>query len=121
MTRRSGVAIPDTGEHRAFESQKTSTSKVSFVVKVAGTVLRAAFVACLLLITFRVSMPQNETIWTAYDTPGDLVRLMLGIGICIWIAAQLFRPVRDARGYYTWLYFGVAAVPVSLLCLIYVW
>ena len=31
----------------------------------------------------RVSLPQSETIWTAYETPGDLVRLWLGIGVCM--------------------------------------
>src|SRR5580698_9868021 len=80
---------------------------------VGGLTLRAVFIACLLLITVRVSMPQNETIWTAYDTPGDLVRMLLGFAVCVWIAIQFFRAPTDARSYRTFLYFGLAAVPFA--------
>jgi hypothetical protein len=48
------------------------------------------FIVALLLVTLRVSMPQSETIWTAYETPGDLVRLGLGLAVCIWAVSQLF-------------------------------
>jgi len=30
----------------------------------------------------RVSLPQSETIWTNYDTPADLLWLVLGLGAC---------------------------------------
>ena len=66
-------------------------------------------------------MPQSETYWSAYETPGDLVRLVLGIAVCIWLVVQLFRGPRDANGYRTWLYLGLAAVPFALICLIAVW
>ncbi len=90
-------------------------------LRVAGATLRALFIACLLLITFRVSMPQNETIWTVYDTPGDLVRLILGFAVCVWIAIQLFRAPSDARSQRTFLYFGMAAVPFAALCAYAIW
>ncbi len=87
----------------------------------AGSVLRAVFIACLLVITVRVSMPQNETIWTVYDTPGDLVRLLLGVAVCLWIAVQLFRAPKDAHSRRTFLYFGIAAVPFAALCVYKIW
>ena len=81
-------------------------------------VLRTVFICALVLITLRVSMPQNETIWTAYDTPLDLVRLVLGFAVCIWLVIQLFKGPKDADGYRTWLYLGLVAVPFALICLI---
>jgi hypothetical protein len=90
-------------------------------MRISGAVLRALFIACLLVITVRVSMPQSETIWTAYDTPGDLVRLVLGLAVCVWIAMQLFRAPKDAHGHRTFLYFGLAAVPLALLCIYVTW
>jgi hypothetical protein len=92
-------------------------------LRIASIALRAVFFACLLVITLRVSMPQIKTIWTAYDTPGDLVRMALGFAACLWIAIQFFNAPtpRDAHGYRTWLYFGLAAVPFALICLIGVW
>jgi hypothetical protein len=90
-------------------------------LRVAATLLRAAFICVVVLITLRVAMPQNETIWTAYDTPSDLVRLLLGLAVCVWLVVQLFRGPRDAHGYWTWLYLGLAAVPFALICLIAIW
>ena len=87
----------------------------------ASTVLRALFIACLVVITLRVSMPQNETIWTAYDTPGDLVRMALGLAVCVWLVVQLFTPPKDAHHYRTWLYLGLVAVPFAAICLVAVW
>ena len=90
-------------------------------LRIASNVLRALFIACLLVITLRVSMPQSETIWTAYDTPGDLVRMVLGLAVCVWLVIHLFTAPTDARHYRTWLYLGLAAVPFALICLIAVW
>ena len=73
------------------------TLSVSPVLRAFGNTLRVAFILCLLVLTVRVSMPQNETIWTAYDTPGDLVRLALGFAVCVWVAIQLFRRPKDAK------------------------
>lgn len=100
---------------------KLAPSEIPARLRIAGNAVRAVFIVCLLAITLRVSMPQNETIWTAYDTPGDLVRMALGFVVCVWIVIQLFRVPKDAHGYRTWLYFGLAAVPFSLICLFAVW
>ena len=91
-------------------------------LRIAGVVLRALFIVVLVLITFRVSRPQNETIWTAYDTPSDLVRLVLGLAVVAWLVFQLFwGGPRDQQGYRTWFYLGLVAVPFSLICLVAVW
>ncbi len=95
--------------------------KIPTGLRIAAIVLRTLFIAVLVGITFCVSMPQNETIWTAYDTPSDLVRLVLGVGVAIWLVVQLFRLPRDLDGYRTWFYLGLVAVPFSLICLIAVW
>jgi len=100
---------------------KLPASNVSNVLRIAAILLRAIFICILLVLTLRVSMPQNETIWTAYDTPADLVRLILGLFVCIWLGVQLFYGPRDAKGYRTWFYLGLAVVPFALICLFAVW
>ncbi len=90
-------------------------------LRVAATLLRTAFICLLIAVTLRVAMPQNETIWTVDDTPADLVRLILGIIASIFLAAQLFYGPRDAHGYRTWLYLGLAAIPIGLVLLVVVW
>lgn len=95
--------------------------KVALGLRLAAILLRSVFICALVLITAVVSMPQNETIWTVYDTPLDVVRLLLGLAVCIWLIVQLFKGPRDAHGYRTWLYLGLAAVPFALICLIAIW
>ncbi len=96
-------------------------SKIPTGLRLAATLLRTVFICALVLVTLRVSMRQNETIWTAYDTPGDLVRLVLGFAVCIWLVIQRFNGPKDADGYRTWLYLGLVAAPFALICLIAVW
>lgn len=82
---------------------------------------RTAFIFVLMALIMRVAQPQSETIWTAYETPGDLIRLWLGIGVCLWLIWQLFEGPKDAQGYRTWLYLGATALPFAVLCLYFVW
>jgi hypothetical protein len=96
-------------------------SKVWSPVWLAAVALRTLLISLVVLIIVRVSMPQNETIWTAYDTPGDLVRMMLGFAVCVWLLIQLFRLPKDAGGYRTWLYLGLFAVPFAAICLVGIW
>jgi hypothetical protein len=100
---------------------KLPAANVPSGLRIAAVLLRVAFIGILLVLTLRVSMPQNETIWTAYDTPGDLVRLWLGIGVCVWLGFQLFHGPTDVHGYRTWVYLGLVAVPFLLICLVAVW
>ena len=69
----------------------------------------------------RVSMPQSSTIWTVYDNPGDLVRLVLGMAACIWIGIQLFTVPKDPHSYGAWFYIGLVAVPFALICVAGIW
>ena len=83
--------------------------------------LRTLFIIALIVLTYRVSLPQSETISTAYDTPNDLIRLLLGLGICLWLIVQMFRLPRDVAGLRTWFYVGLGALPFALICLAYIW
>jgi hypothetical protein len=102
-------------------AQENPASSVSPGLRVLGNSLRVIFIACLLVLTIRVSLPQNETLWTVYDTAGDVVRLALGFAVCVWIAIQLFRPPKDAHGYRMWTYFGLIGVPFAIICLFAIW
>ncbi len=106
---------------QAGASGRETPASVSSGLRVLGNTLRVAFIVCLLVLTVRVSMPQNETLWTVYDTPGDLVRLALGFAVCVWVAIQLFRPPKDANGYRMWSYFGLIGVPFAVICLFAIW
>ncbi len=100
---------------------KLQASDASTALRVAANVLRAIFIFALIAVTIRVSLPQSETIWSAYETPGDLVRLWLGIGVWNWHVCQIFYGPKDAHGYRTWLYLGLVGVPFALICLFAVW
>ena len=90
-------------------------------LRTAAIVLRTLFIGLLLALTLRVSLPQSETIWTAYDTPADLVRLSLGIAVCAWLGYQLFVVPKDADSSRTWFYLGLVAVPFTLFVLFVAW
>ena len=98
-----------------------AAAKVPSGLRIIGMGLRAVFIICLAAITIRVSLPQNETIWTAYDTPSDLIRMALGFAVCVWVVIQLFKLPKDAQSNWTWLYCGLAGVPFALICLFYIW
>jgi hypothetical protein len=103
------------------EQPESVTTEIPARLRIAGNVVRAVFIAILLVLTARVSVPQNERIWSAYETPGDLVRIALGFGACMWIIFHIFTPPKDSIGYRTWLYLGLAAIPFGLICLFAVW
>jgi hypothetical protein len=65
-------------------------------VRLAGLVMRSVFIIVLIVITARVASPQMERLRTIYETPGDLIRVVLGMAVCIWLAANLFVLPRDA-------------------------
>ena len=72
-------------------------------MRIAGIALRSIFLCALLVVTVWVSLPQNESIWSVYETPGDLVRVALGFIVCVWILFHLFMLPKDAEGYRTWI------------------
>jgi hypothetical protein len=100
---------------------KLPAPDTSFALRIAAIVLRTVFIVLLLMLTIRVSLPQSETIWTAYETPADLLRFCLGLALCVWFIFQLFHGPNDTQGYRTWLYLGLVAVPFALICLVAVW
>ena len=77
--------------------------EVSTSLRIAGIVLRSIFLCALLVVTVWVSLPQNESIWSVYETPADLVRVALGFIVCVWILFHLFILPKDAEGYRTWI------------------
>ncbi len=97
------------------------SGEVSRPLRIAAIVLRTLFIVLLLILTLRVSLPQSETIWTAYDTPADLVRLVLGVGVCAWLIYQLFLVPTDAGSSRTWFYLGLVAIPFALIVLFVAW
>ena len=96
-------------------------STVSARLRIAAILLYAIFIGVLLAVTVRVSSPQNESIWSVYETPGDLIRLALGFGVCLWILFHLFMLPKDAEGYRTWIYLGVIVVPFALALAFAIW
>jgi hypothetical protein len=100
---------------------KLPASNVSSALRIASILLRTIFIFTLLALTVRVSLPQSETIWTAYETPADLLRFCLGLALCVWCIFLLFRGPGDDQGHRTWLYLGLVAVPFALICLFAVW
>jgi hypothetical protein len=108
---------PEANSHPAPEAGGAG----AHALRIAAVVLRTLFIVLLLALTLRVSLPQSETIWTAYDTPADLVRLSLGIGVCAWLLYQLFLVPQDADSTRTWFYLGLIAVPFALIVLFVAW
>jgi hypothetical protein len=105
----------------APDTKALAPSQISARLRVAGALFRTLFIIALIAATVRVSLPQNETIWTAYDTTGDLIRVILGAVVCIWLVYQLFQMPRDSAGYRTWLYLGLAVIPFAAICLFAAW
>jgi hypothetical protein len=86
-----------------------------------GVAVRTLFLIVLTVITARVASPQMEHLSSLYETPGDLVRVLLGFGVCAWFIVNLFILPKDAGAYRTWMYLGVMILPLSLLCAFVVW
>src|SRR3974390_822098 len=96
-------------EHNASPTSSEADGAVPFRTRALGAALRIIFVVFLVAILLKVSLPQSERLWTIYDTPRDVIRLVLGLAACLFIAAQLFffRLPKDSRGYQIWIYFGL--------------
>jgi hypothetical protein len=95
-------------------------SDVPARLRIAAILLYAIFIGILLAVTMRVSSPQSESIWSIYETPGDLIRLALGFGVCLWILFHLFM-LPKGEGYRTWIYLGVIVIPFALALAFAVW
>ncbi len=96
-------------------------ANVSTPVWLGGLAVRTIFIATLIVITARVASPQIEVLWTLLDTPGDLIRVALGFGVCVWLLVHIFILPKDPDGYRTWLYLGLALLPLTVLCAVVIW
>jgi Ca2+/Na+ antiporter len=101
-------------------ARKTET-KLPFGVVIGGVTFRTLFIIALAILTARVASPQIEDIWSVFETPDDFVRVMLGFTLVAWCIVNLFILPKDAEAYRTWLYLGLAVLPLSLLCAFVVW
>jgi hypothetical protein len=120
------VAGGSTGASTAAPSAPASEAKrrrndVPDHVRIAGIILRTVFMIAVLIVVARVSAPQNESIWTAYETPGDLIRMALGFAVCVWIVIHLFMLPKDAAAFRTWVYLGIPLAPLALACMFAIW
>ena len=102
-------------------TKKTIDPKPSAQVWFGGVAVRTLFLIVLTVITARVASPQMEHLSSLYETPGDLIRVLLGFGVCAWFIVNLFILPKDAGAYRTWMYLGVTVLPLSLLCAFAVW
>ena len=100
---------------------RTPASTVRLALRILAMILRALFLAALIVIVARVSSPQSEVIWAVYETPEDLIRVALGFAACVWLVIHIFTLPKDAEGYRTWLYFGPVIVPLGWLIALARW
>jgi hypothetical protein len=114
------IADVDLQANNAKKSNR-SEPRAPALVRFGGMVLRSLFLIVTTVLTARVASPQNETIRSVFETPGDLIRVALGFAVCAWCVINLFILPKDPGAYRTWLYMGLALVPLSLLCTFVVW
>jgi hypothetical protein len=86
-----------------------------------GVAGRTLFLIVLIVLTARVASPQIERLSSVYETPGDLIRVLMGVGVCAWFVVNLFVLPKDAGAYRTWMYLGLALLPLAVLCAFVVW
>jgi hypothetical protein len=86
-----------------------------------GVVVRTIFLIIMTVITVRVAGPQVETLRSVLETPSDLLRVGLGLTVCLWLVANIFILPKDTEAFRTWLYLGPAILPLSLLCAYVAW
>jgi hypothetical protein len=96
-------------------------SRVQLALRILALTLRALFLGALIVIVARVSSPQSETIWTAHETPEDLIRVALGFAACVWLLIQIFRLPQEGEEYRGWLYFGFVLAPLGWLIAVAKW
>jgi hypothetical protein len=114
--------LPET-DLRADQTRKadSAASKPPLHIWFGGVAVRSAFLIVLTVLTARVASPQIERLSSVYETPGDLIRVLMGVGVCAWFIVHLFILPKDAGAYRTWMYMGLAILPLSVLFAFVVW
>jgi hypothetical protein len=100
---------------------KKADPKLAPHVWFGGVAVRTLFLIVLTIMTARVASPQMERLSSIYETPGDLIRVLMGVAVCAWFIVNLFILPKDAGAYRTWMYLGLAILPLSVLCTVVVW
>jgi hypothetical protein len=103
------------------DTVKKSKPQVPFGIWLGGVAVRTIFLLILTALTVRVASPQTEKIWSLFETPGDFIRVALGLAVCVWLVVNLFILPKDAGAYRIWMYLGPALLPLTLLCAYVVW
>jgi len=103
------------------DTARKSNPKLPIGVWIGGVTARTLFLLVLTVLTARVASPQIERLSSLYETPGDLIRVALGFAVCMWFIVNLFILPKDPGAYRTWMYLGLAVLPLSLLCAVVVW
>src|ERR1700686_3234395 len=108
-------------ESKQATTTRKSEPKPPIHVWIGGVAVRTLFLIVLTVLTARVASPQMERLTSLYETPGDLVRVLMGLGVCSWFIVNLFILPKDAGAYRTWMYMGIVVLPLSVLCAFVVW
>ncbi|WP_298261958.1 hypothetical protein [Bradyrhizobium sp.] len=101
--------------------EEETTSKLPSHIWAGGVAVRTIFLIVLVVLTARVASPQMERLTSIYETPGDLIRALIGVAVCAWCIVNVFKLPKDADAYRTWIYMGIGLVPLALLCAYVVW
>ncbi len=104
----------------AKKSQKPErplTARIWFV----GVAVRSLFLIILAVLTVRVASPQIEQMSRLSETPSDLIRVGLGLAVGLWLVVHIFMLPKDPGAFRTWIFLGMALLPLSLLCTFVVW
>jgi len=102
------------------EAEKADSRPQPYVW-LGGVVGRTLFLIALIILTARVASPQIERLSSVYETPGDLIRVLMGVAVCAWFVVNLFILPKDADAYRTWMYLGLVLLPLAILCTFVVW
>jgi hypothetical protein len=115
------VAVDQWTRRRDSRVTATPGSQPAARVHISGALLRVVFIVALIIGIGRVSVPQSASFLTLFDTPADLIRVVLGLVACIWTAIQVVAVPRDPNAFRTWFYIGLGAVPFLIICIIGTW
>ena len=90
-------------------------------LRLIGRIFRALFILDLVVVTMRVAGPQLETVWSAFETPSDVARMVLGFFVCLWLIYNLFTPPKDPDPYRIWFFLGLVLLPLAAVCTAAIW
>src|SRR6202012_5460473 len=81
---------------------ENAAARPSSSVWAGGVAVRTIFLLVLAVLTARVASPQMERLTSLYETPGDLIRVLIGVAVCAWFVVNVFKLPKDGGAYRTW-------------------